>query len=253
MPVENLLEKFSNREEKMGEEIKSQGDPDFKMQGTGVDEKPPKEKNEKPKLFDLYRHADDAGRYERSLEQIKTTAEQLSSDLYDLGVTNLPPESNLGQAFITADKVAKNYQNIEEAKSAMERIAELISGEIDNKEKSSENKNEKQETINEINKSLETLIKNAEALNVYALSISAQLEKAEKENIDIDLGEVKEKLSEFQDSRKYGTQIPEMRKELFELTGFLFDKGIKITNKELAKIILANKELEVDKLKKEIE
>ncbi|MFT7644555.1 MAG: hypothetical protein ACI9BF_000204 [Candidatus Paceibacteria bacterium] len=80
-----------------------------------------------PELFNLYRRADDMGRYKRSLDDIKQAAESLTSTLYELGAADLSPESKLGQAFLSASKVKGSYQDVDQAKSAMKRIAILIS------------------------------------------------------------------------------------------------------------------------------
>jgi len=79
-----------------------------------------------PSLFDLYRTADDFGRYGKSLEDIKSAAERITSKLVELGATNFPPESTLGQAYIYASKVRESYQDVEQAQSAMSNIATLI-------------------------------------------------------------------------------------------------------------------------------
>jgi len=78
-------------------------------------------------LADLYRHADDAGKSQLSLEEIKNVAEEISSKLYELGVANIPPESKLGEAYLSASKVIESYQDVEQAKLAMKKIAQLIS------------------------------------------------------------------------------------------------------------------------------
>jgi hypothetical protein len=93
-------------------------------------EQPPiKEEKEinDPALSDLYRHADDMGKYKRDLEQIKSTAEEISSKLYELGVMSLPPESKLGEAYISASQIKESYSDVDQAQSAMQRIAKLIS------------------------------------------------------------------------------------------------------------------------------
>jgi len=84
------------------------------------------EKHQAVNLFDIYRHADDAARYRKNLEDIKHVAKGLATDLYGFGATNLPRESNLGQAYIDADRVSKEYTDFDQAKSAMNRIANLI-------------------------------------------------------------------------------------------------------------------------------
>lgn len=78
-----------------------------------------------PALFDLYRTADDFGRYNRSLEEIKSAAARIASKLVEMGVTNFPPESTPGQAYY-ASKVGKEYKDVEQARSAMSNIASLI-------------------------------------------------------------------------------------------------------------------------------
>jgi len=89
--------------------------------------KPKQESIEDPALIDLYRHADDASRYQRNIEDIKGAAETIASKLHELGVTKLPSESKLGEAYISASKVRDEYQDVEQAQSAMRRIASLIS------------------------------------------------------------------------------------------------------------------------------
>jgi hypothetical protein len=79
-----------------------------------------------PAMFDLYRTASDFGQYKRSIEEIKAAAVQIASKLVELGVTNFPPESTLGQAYARAPKVSGDYQDIEQAQSAMANIASLI-------------------------------------------------------------------------------------------------------------------------------
>jgi hypothetical protein len=79
-----------------------------------------------PALFDLYRTADDFGRGNRSLEEIKSAAARIASELVELGVTNFPPESTPGQAYVYASKVGEEYQDAEQARSAMSNIASLI-------------------------------------------------------------------------------------------------------------------------------
>lgn len=100
----------------------------FETMGMGVKPEAPKQEAiSDPALADLYRHADDAGRNQRSLEEIKQTAEEIASKLYELGATNLPPESKLGEAYVSASKVKESYQDVDQAQSAMKRIASLIS------------------------------------------------------------------------------------------------------------------------------
>ena len=80
-----------------------------------------------PALVDLYRHAQDMGNKNVSLETIKSTAEEISQKLSELGAMNLPPESKLGEAYLSASKVGESYQDVEQAQSAMQRISTLIS------------------------------------------------------------------------------------------------------------------------------
>ncbi len=115
--------------ETMGMDAKPEEPKQESIETTEMDAKPEAPKQESindPALFDLYRRADDAGRSQRSLEDIKKVAEEISSKLYELGATNLPPESKLGEAYLSASKVKESYQDVEQAQSAMKRIVSLI-------------------------------------------------------------------------------------------------------------------------------
>jgi len=91
----------------------------------------PQTKTEKeindPALYDLYRHAQDMGNYKRDLETIKSTAEEIAQKLSELGAVNLPPESKLSEAYLSASKVVESYKDVDQAQSAMNRIATLLS------------------------------------------------------------------------------------------------------------------------------
>ena len=80
----------------------------------------------KIKFGDLYRYADDSARYDKSLEELKTVAKHISLKLYELGITEMPTESKLGQAYIDASKIHESYDDLKEAQSAIKRIASLI-------------------------------------------------------------------------------------------------------------------------------
>lgn len=97
--------------------------------------KPKEQKNQRqeevikdPVLFDLYRHADDFRHYKnRSLDDIKRTAKEIAQELYELGATDkLSPDSNLGQAYINAHRIMESYKDVEQARLAIIRIADLI-------------------------------------------------------------------------------------------------------------------------------
>ena len=98
----------------------------FETMGMGVKPEAPKQETiNDPALFDLYRRADDAGRSQRSLDDIKNVAEDIAQKLYELGATK--SESKLSEAYLSASKVKESYQDVEQAQSAMKRIASLIS------------------------------------------------------------------------------------------------------------------------------
>lgn len=99
-----------------------------KIEGVKFSEFSSAESIKDPALADLYRNASDAGKMSTyyKLDDIKKTAERISQTLFDLGVTKLSPESELGQAYISSKNVVSYYQDIGQAESAMLRIAKLI-------------------------------------------------------------------------------------------------------------------------------
>lgn len=85
-----------------------------------------KEQHKIPKIEDIYKRADNAARYSTDLDIIKDAARNLSQELYELGVADLPSESELAQAYDSLHKIKNHYTDLELAKSAMEKITSLI-------------------------------------------------------------------------------------------------------------------------------
>jgi len=84
-----------------------------------------------PILFDLYRNANDMSRYyvdknNINLDSIKSTAIHIKQELFKLGVTKLPLDSKLSEAYLSACKINESFNDFEQAGSAMERIASLL-------------------------------------------------------------------------------------------------------------------------------
>lgn len=99
-----------------------------KIEGVKFSEFSSAESIKDPALADLYRNASDAGKTStyHKLDDIKKTAERISQSLFDLGVTKLSPESELGQAYLSSKNVVSHYRDIGQAESAMLRVAKLI-------------------------------------------------------------------------------------------------------------------------------
>ncbi len=80
-----------------------------------------------PILFDLYEYANDVNRKKKSFEETKETAGIISSKLLNLGVIELSPDkSKLREAYDLAHKIENHYTDKDLAKSAMEKISNLI-------------------------------------------------------------------------------------------------------------------------------
>jgi len=183
----------------------------------GDNKGPDREPINSPDLFDLYRNSDDASRYKSGLEDIKKVAERISLKLYELGVTDFPPESKLGEAYITANKINRNYQDIEQAQSAMKRISSLIfesDGFKDASEKWAEEK-------------IEDLKSYSESIKQTLIEAQAMLDEADEKGFSVD----NESLNSIIDN--FERQMVQLRGDVLDIKTEIANSGLKMTRDDM--------------------